>query len=95
MNQNPPGHFDPDDLELAIVPPKNILPANLELGKVPPRKTEPADSVLEKSEPENLDLNNCEPKIQTQNSNPNELQLDLPAALPKIEMENERRDSNL
>ena len=77
------------------MPPKNILPANLELGKVPPRKTEPADSVLEKSEPENLDLNNCEPKIQTQNSNPNELQLDLPAALPKIEMENERRDSNL
>ena len=77
------------------MPPKNILPANLELGKVPPRKTEPADSALEKSEPDNVDLKNHERKIQRQNSNPNELQLDLPAALPKIEIENERRDFNL
>ena len=78
-----------------MVPPKNILPANLELGKVPARKTEPADSALEKSEPEIVDLNSCEPKIQRKNSNPNELQLDLPAALPNIEIENERRDIKL
>ena len=62
---------------------------------MPPRKTEPADSALEKSEPENVDLKNCEPKIQRKNSNSNELQLDLPAALPQIEIENERRDTKL